>query len=118
MEQLLSRNKIVHNLPTTSTEGGIGPLYWVAGRGDKPGTYLFKAAVYNSTSDMPVTVTFGGSRAKAATLTVLSSQDPNASNYPGGPEVVQTKVSSVVAKSEGVFQFTLPNLSVAVLATM
>ncbi|EED15681.1 alpha-L-arabinofuranosidase A [Talaromyces stipitatus ATCC 10500] len=115
--KLLSRNRIAHNLPTTSSEGGIGPIYWVAGQGDKPESYLFKAAVYNSTGDMSVAVTFSGSRAKSATLTVLSSQDPNASNYPGGPEVVQTNVSSVVAKSEGVFQFTLPNLSVAVLTT-
>lgn len=117
VKQLLSQNKITHNLPTTWSEGGIGPLYWVAGRDDKSGSNLFKAAVYNSTADVPVTVEFAGSTAMSANLTVLSCDDPNASNYPGGPEVVQTGVFSVAAKSQGVFEFSLPNLSVAVLQT-
>jgi alpha-N-arabinofuranosidase len=92
-------------------------LYWLAGRNDNTGSNIFKAAVYNSTLDVPVTVQFAGCNAKMANLTILSSDDPNASNYPGGPEVVKTKVQSVTAKAHGVFEFSLPNLSVAVLKT-
>lgn len=92
-------------------------MYWVAGRNDNTGSNIFKAAVYNSTSDVPVTVHFAGSHAKVANLTILSSDDPNASNFPGGPEVVKTDVKSVTANAQGAFEFSLPNLSVAVLKT-
>lgn len=93
-------------------------MYWVAGRGTAPGSGVFKAAVYNSTSDVPVTVQFEGCNALFAELTVLSAHDPNASNYPGGPEVVNTEITWVTAKSQGLFEFSLPNLSVAVLKTL
>ncbi|KAF3391027.1 Alpha-L-arabinofuranosidase A [Talaromyces pinophilus] len=115
--KLLSTNKITQNLPTTWSGGDIGPLYWVAGRNDNTGSNIFKAAVYNSTSDVPVTVNFAGCNAKIANLTILSSDDPNASNYPGGPEVVKTEIQSVTANAQGAFEFSLPNLSVAVLKT-
>lgn len=83
-----------------------------------------KAAVYNSTAAVPVTVSFEGvQKGSSASLTVLT-QKPEvdianglAKNVLGGIDVVQTTVEEVKANEEGSFEFELPNLSVAVLAT-
>ncbi|KAJ5815218.1 alpha-L-arabinofuranosidase A [Penicillium riverlandense] len=115
--QLLAQNHITHNLPTTATDGGYGPLYWVAGRDDTDGSHLFKVAAYNSTADTPVSLTFEGSSSHSATLTVLSAADPMASNVVDGPEVVETHKLALKAGHSGAFEFSLPSLSVAVLRT-
>jgi alpha-L-arabinofuranosidase len=113
---------ITNTLPTTSSTG-FGPLYWVAGYNNQSNSHIFKAAVYNSTSDVPVSITFEDSKSTKATLTVLTqSADADelnglAMNVMGGPNVVATTVTEISAGYGGAFKFSLPNLSVAVLST-
>jgi alpha-L-arabinofuranosidase len=121
--KLFSSNVITKTLPAPSS-AGFGPSYWVAGEGERHGSYIFKAAIYNSTMDVPVTLSFEGlKRSAKASLTVLTQKAnagvPNglAQNVFGGPDMVQTTVKVVEANHDGVFAFSLPNLSVAVLAT-
>ena len=117
--KLLGNHIITHNLPTTS-DTDIGPLYWVAGRSDKTGGHIFKASVYNSTADVPVSVTFEGVKAGTkAQLTVLTGPtDPYGYNDPWTREnVVKTSKQAVTAGANGAFSFKLPPLSVAVLDT-
>ena len=52
-----------------------------------------------------------------AQLTVLSAPDPFAMNEVGGENVVAERVTTVRADKKGVYEFKLPNLSVAVLKT-
>lgn len=84
---------------------------------DEPSrTYIFKAAVYNSTSTVPFTLKFEGIGAGAqAELTVLTGTRPQAFNAPRTPEVVRRSLSNITAGDGGSFQFSLPGLSVAVL---
>ena len=92
----------------------------MAGRSDKTRSHIFKAAVYNSTADVPVSVTFEGVKAgTAAQLTVLTGPaDPYGYNDPWTRvNVVKTAKRSVTAGANGAFSFTLPPLSVAVLDT-
>ncbi|KAK3300455.1 glycoside hydrolase superfamily [Chaetomium fimeti] len=126
--QLLAAHRITHTLPVTATTtsnstASFGPAYWVAGRGAAEGSHIFKAAVYNSTggADVPVSVKFeGGSDKKGARaqLTVLTAPGgPWAHNTPENKEAVKTTVTTVKAGRGGVFEFSLPDLSVAVLVT-
>ncbi|KAK3313964.1 glycoside hydrolase superfamily [Apodospora peruviana] len=119
--KLLGNHVIAKTLPVTAKNGGIGPLYWVAGASDK-GTNIFKAAVYNSTAPVPVSLRFEGtavSKGATATLTVLTGpQDPYAFNDPfTHVNVVNETKSTLVAGEGGVFAFELEPLSVAVLET-
>lgn len=102
-----------------TSDAGFGPLYYVAGTSDR-GTGILKAAVYNSTADVPVSVRFEGSRNGAtATLTVLTGpENPYGYNDPFTQvNVVKTTTSRVTAGPDGSFQFSLPQLSIAVLET-
>lgn len=115
MQQLFASYELTHTLPQTES---FGPLYYVSGLNQNTGTHVFKAAVYNSTGDYPVSVTFDGVvKGTFATLTYLVADGPFAYNAAGQPEVVQTKTSKIIASEGGEFAFTLPNLSVAVLET-
>lgn len=121
--KLFSSYVITKTLPAPSS-AGFGPAYWVAGEGERSGSYVFKAAIYNSTMDVPVSLSFDGLKGGTkASLTVLTQKEdagaPNglAQNVFGGPDVVQTTVKAVEVNSDGIFAFSLPNLSVAVLAT-
>ncbi|KAK5652000.1 hypothetical protein OQA88_10903 [Cercophora sp. LCS_1] len=118
--KLLGEHPLKNTLPVTATTGGINPLYWVAGESEK-GTSLFKAAVYNSTEPVSVSVKFEGQEKKGAkaTLTVLTGpKDPYGFNNPAtGENVVKEKKETVSAGEGGVYEFTLPQLSVAVLET-
>ena len=115
LSQLFASYEITHTLPQTES---FGPRYYVSGLNQNTGTHIFKAAVYNSTGDYPVSVTFDGvEKGTSATLTYLVANDPYAYNAAGQPEVVQTKNSQIIASEDGEFAFTLPNLSVAVLET-
>lgn len=117
MSQLFSDVHIEHTLPTTST-GETGPLYYVAGRGAED-SHIFKGAVYNSTAEVPVSVAFDGvQQGTPAELTVLTASGPFDMNAVGGPNMVNSQVSTVKAGKKGVFDFSLPNLSVATLKTM
>ncbi|EGY18580.1 alpha-N-arabinofuranosidase A [Verticillium dahliae VdLs.17] len=118
--ELFAAHPMTRTLPAA---GALDPLFYVAGRNDRAGSFIWKAAVYNTTdgADVPVTVAFEGVDAGArALLTVLSnpSADPYAYNDPfTGVNVVDTQVVDLVANEHGVFAFTLPELSVAVLDT-
>lgn len=94
----------------------------MAGKNVETGAHIFKAAVYNTTDgvDIPVSLTFAGIAAGAAAeLTVLSGpEDPYGWNDPfTGVNVVTTTRTTVTANGNGAFEFSLPQLSVAVLDT-
>ncbi|KAK4156064.1 glycoside hydrolase superfamily [Chaetomidium leptoderma] len=112
--KLFSETRIKETLPATAEGSDFGPAYWVAGRGDS--SYILKAAVYNSTADVPFSVSFEGLEAGAmAHLTVLSADSPWAHNTPEHKEGVRTTVTHLTAGEGGVIEFSLPDLSVAVL---
>ena len=76
-----------------STTTSFGPAYFVAGRNEGTGSYILKAAVYDSKNaalaDVPLTVRLNRlSSGASATLTVLPAPIPEAQNTPGGLEVV------------------------------
>lgn len=76
--------------------------------------------MYNSTEAVPVSLKFDGFPPGAtATLTVLTGPDnPYGYNDPfTHVNVVKETTSTVTAGDGGVFQFSLPQLSVAVLET-
>jgi alpha-L-arabinofuranosidase len=107
--------RLTTTLPiTTSTP--FSPSYFVAGKNEATNSYILKAAVYNSKTDVPFDVIFEGlSSGATATLTVLSAQSAEAQNSPGMPQVVQRQVTTLMAGKDGGFAFALPGLSVAVL---
>ncbi|KAK3345964.1 glycoside hydrolase superfamily [Lasiosphaeria hispida] len=117
---LLGNHPLAKTLPVTASSGGIGPLYYVAGTGEK-GTGVFKAAVYNATQPVPVSVRFEGIETKGltATLTVLTGpENPYGTNDPfTHANVVKETKSTLTAGEGGVFDFSLSRLSVAVLET-
>jgi alpha-N-arabinofuranosidase len=105
-------------LPVTS-DSNFGPLYYVAGTSDK-GTGIFKAAVYNSTEAVPVSLKFEGApKGATAKLTVLTGpENPYGYNDPFlHNNVVKETTTTLTAGSDGTFQFSLPQLSIAVLET-
>lgn len=125
--KLLGTTAITKTLPITAKTGGIGPLYYVAGETES-GTSVFKAAVYNSTEPVAVSVQFAGlagkvkqpaKKAATATLTVLTGPaNPYEYNDPWKHNnVVKETKTKLTAKQGGTFSFTLPQLSVAVLET-
>lgn len=101
-------------LPADASDA-FGPAYWVAGVDNTTGTYYVKAAVYNATDDVGFTVAFQGLAAGSATLTVLTAPDGYSHNDIGS-EVVTTTTTALTASGNGTFSFSLPELSVAVLA--
>ena len=112
---------MTQTLPTTD-DTGFGPLYYVAGMDEKANSHIFKAAVYNSTNgaDVPVSLAFEGLDAGTqAELTILTGpENPYGYNDPFTQvNVVKTSQQTVTADSDGIFTFSLPNLSVAVLDT-
>ena len=113
----LSGTRMTNTLPTSNAT--IGPVYWVAGENTNTGSHIFKAAVYNSTGDVPVSLSFDGvSGGTIANLTWLTADDPYAYNNVSTPNVVQTNTTTLTSDSNGVFTFSLPNLSVAILETI
>ncbi|KAF2225623.1 glycoside hydrolase superfamily [Elsinoe ampelina] len=120
---LFAHHPITHTLPTTS-ESAYGPVYWGAGKDENRNDALvWKGAVYNTTdgADVPITVAFDGVAAGTkANLTVLTNkvEDNYAYNDPfTGVNIVNTESTEVTADDSGVFAFSLPQLSVAVLDT-
>lgn len=115
--RLLGSHVATETLPSKS-DTGFDPLYYVTGRNSEKDSFIFKGAVYNSTEDVPISMKFEGVQEGAgAQLTVLTSQDPMASNVIGGEEIVVTTRTAINAGADGAFRFSLPNLSVAVLET-
>jgi alpha-N-arabinofuranosidase len=108
---------MTNTLPATSPDA-FGPLYYVTGQNSKKDSHIFKGAVYNSTSDVPVSLTFEGvGRGTKADLTIPTAPDPFAMNEVGGSNMVNSKTTQIKAGKKGEFSFKLPNLSIAVLTT-
>ena len=120
--QLIARQVIKTTLPVSAPPGkpNFDPLYYVAGE-SASGTGIFKAAVYNSTEPVPVSLKFEGITKKGAKaeLTVLTGpKDPYGYNDPfKHNNVVKTTKVKLTAGRDGAFDFSLPPLSVAVLET-
>ncbi|KAJ5193570.1 hypothetical protein N7449_009712 [Penicillium cf. viridicatum] len=114
---LFNHNIMTNTLPATSSDA-FGPLYYATGLNSKTNSNIFKAAVYNSTSDVPVSLTFEGvGRGTKADLTILTAPDPFSMNEVGGANLVNSKTTQIKAGKKGEFSFKLPNLSIAVLTT-
>ncbi|KAJ5081109.1 hypothetical protein N7456_013347 [Penicillium angulare] len=114
---LFNHNHMTDTLPATS-EDAFGPLYYVSGLDKKTNSHIWKGAVYNSTADVPVSLTFESIKQGAtADLTVLTAPDAYSMNAVGGSNIVNTKTITIKAGKSGAFSFSLPNLSVAVLTT-
>jgi len=97
-----------------------GPVYWAAGINEDTGSNIIKFATYNTTSVATVSmaVTFPGvGRGAKANLTILTGSDPMAFSTVGN-DVVEATTVQLVAGKDGVFTFGLPDLAVAVLATI
>ncbi|CAN8100396.1 unnamed protein product [Discula destructiva] len=113
--KLLGNSPFTSTLPATTTDD-FGPAYWVAGVDNTTNTHFVKAAVYNSTENVDFSVTFDGvSSGASATLTVLTAPDGYSYNDVGVIVTKETK-STLTADADGAFSFSLPDLSVAVLA--
>lgn len=120
---LFAHHPITHSLPVDSP-AGYGPVYYGAGRDDeRDGALVWKGAVYNTTDSQDVSITVAFEGVEAGTEATLStatqaSGDPWAYNDPFTQEnVVETSVQIVTANEDGVFEFTMPELSVGVLDT-
>ncbi|KAK4236112.1 putative alpha-n-arabinofuranosidase a protein [Achaetomium macrosporum] len=118
--ELFAGHLMTHTLPASSN---FNPLYYVTGKNEDKGTYIFKGAVYNSTdaADVPVSLTFEGVKpGTKAELTILTGPaNPYGYNDPfTGVNVVKTTREKITAGKRGSFDFSLPNLSVAVLETV
>ncbi|KAJ5085108.1 hypothetical protein N7532_009879 [Penicillium argentinense] len=114
---LFNENHMTNTLPATS-EDAFGPLYYATGLNSETNSRIFKAAVYNSTEDVPVSLTFSGvGRGTKADLTILTAPDALSMNEVGGQNIVKTQTTTIKAGKKGEFSFKLPNLSVAVLTT-
>lgn len=111
MIALLSGTRMTETLPAP---GEFDPVYWVAGRNNNTGSYILKAAVYNSTGDVPMTVNFPSG--SSANLTILTAPDGNSYNDIGS-DIVSTNTTTITG-NDGTFSFSLPNLSIAVLETI
>lgn len=113
MIQLFSSHRISTTLPIDAPS--FDPVYYVAGHSNSSDSYLLKAAVYNSTEPVPISVTFSGvAEGAEGTLTVLTA--PDAESYSDvGTDVVKSTTTSLKAGSEGVFEYQLDNLSISVL---
>ncbi|KAK7942514.1 alpha-L-arabinofuranosidase [Apiospora aurea] len=116
--ELFAGHLMTHTLPASSD---FNPLYYVTGKNEDKGTYLFKGAVFNATTDeVPVSLAFEGLRpGTEAELTILTGpEDPYGFNDPfTGVNVVKTVKEKVVSDEEGRFAFSMPDLSIAVLET-
>ncbi|KAK3711850.1 hypothetical protein LTR37_009368 [Vermiconidia calcicola] len=120
---MFAHHPITETLPVSSG-AGFGPVYYGAGRDEtRGGAMVWKGAVYNTTNnaDVPIKVAFEGVEAGTKAQLSMATQpegDPWAYNDPfAGVNVVDVSRRVVTANGEGVFEFAMPELSVAVLDT-
>ena len=117
---LFAHHPISHTLPVS---GDLGPVYFGAGKDEARDAMVWKGAVYNTTDSQPVPISvhFEGVKPNTpASLTILTnpSGDPFAVNDPfSGVNIVDTSTNIVKSNRKGVFEFNMPELSVAVLDT-
>lgn len=118
--ELFAAHPITYTLKATTD---FDLVYYGAGMNKETGSFVWKGAVYNTTNNASVNISihFDGVRPGAeATLTMLTnlSGDPYAINDPQtGVNIVQTTTKTLRANRRGKFDFTMPELSVAVLDT-
>ncbi|KAF2743179.1 glycoside hydrolase family 51 protein [Sporormia fimetaria CBS 119925] len=116
--KFFSTRPIFQTLPTTPDEGNTTSLFWGAGVGED-GEKIVKFANYNTTSSAPtpVKLSFDDEDAKEAKLTMLTGTgDPYAYNEPLKPNRVVKETSRTLrANRKGLFEFEMPELSVAVV---
>ncbi|KAL2759948.1 glycoside hydrolase family 51 protein [Sodiomyces alcalophilus JCM 7366] len=118
--ELIAAHPMTHTLPA---EGELGPLYYVSGKNEDKGSFIWKGAAYNTTDSAPIPVTLnfeGVEQGTKALLTMLtnSEEDPYAYNDPHeGNNVVDRTTFVLTANDEGAFEFEMPELSIAVLDT-
>ena len=118
--ELFAGHPITETLPAT---GELDPLFFVAGKNEDKGTFIWKGAAYNTTdhADVPVSLSFEdvepGTEAELTLLT-NSDGDPFAFNDPHtGVNIVDSSTTVITADESGAFTFELPELSVALLET-
>jgi alpha-N-arabinofuranosidase len=127
--RLFSNNKLSHTLSSTDTNTTVthgthnstfNPLFHVTGLASNDNDFVFKGAVYNTTSAVAVSLKFPGVKAgdKAQLIMLTSPPGPNASNEVGGKNVVKRAANVVYAAAGGAFEFTMEEWSVAVLRTV
>nr|AGW24288.1 arabinofuranosidase [Penicillium oxalicum] len=115
--KLFNDHHMTHTLPATS-DSDFGPLYYATGMNNQTNAHIFKAAVYNSTEAVPVSLSFEGiGRGAMAELTILTAPNEVAMNGVDGANIVKTKTTKIKAGKQGIFSFKLPSLSVAVPET-
>ncbi|KAJ4268982.1 hypothetical protein NW762_003053 [Fusarium torreyae] len=119
--ELFAGHPMSHTLPASAD---FDPLFYVAGKNEDKGSFIWKGAAYNTTkgADVPVSLSFEGVKPGAqAELTLLTNKkdDPFAYNDPHtGVNIVNSKKTVLKADRKGAFNFKLPELSVAVLETI
>ncbi|CAG9997193.1 unnamed protein product, partial [Clonostachys byssicola] len=80
--ELLSNNRFTTLLPVENSEE-YDPGFWVAGLNEDINTYVWKGAVYNTTTEQEFEINFPGSQQGAfAELTVLTAPDAFSENKP------------------------------------
>lgn len=118
--EILAAHPISKMLPASQT---FDPIFYVAGESQhNPEGRVWKGAVYNTTNsaDLPVSLSFEGlGKGTKAKLRVLTGpEDPMLWNDPHtGVNVVNSTTYLLTAGEGGVFEFSLPELSIAVLET-
>ncbi|KAF7198284.1 Alpha-L-arabinofuranosidase A [Pseudocercospora fuligena] len=91
------------------------PMYYVAGRSKERESWVLKAVVYNATEDVPFQVKFEGMEeaGQMGNLTWLTA--PMNASQPIGGNIVEWHTEMIESEEGGVFGFSLPEYSVAVL---
>lgn len=89
-----------------TNSAGYRPAYLVADINSNTDTYIFKAAVYNTLSSQPFTITFASlSSGNTASLTILTyNYGPYTVGEPVGAEVLNTAVSTVTVTSSSMMK--------------
>lgn len=102
-----------------SANTSAGPLYWAAGHNEDTGSDILKLATYNTTNEAPVPVAayLPVAQGVTANFTLMTSSDPF-NHAEVGFVPVNITTTTMTAGAGGMFEFELPNWSVAVLATM
>ncbi|KAL2888224.1 aspartate-semialdehyde dehydrogenase-like protein [Ceratocystis lukuohia] len=114
---LVGSKQLVNTLPATKE---FDPLFYVAGVSEES-TMVWKGAAYNTTDGKPVPVRLnfdGVNQGARATFTLLTGPSDSYGVNTATENVVKTSTTTLTAGAGGVFEFDLPQLSVALLETV